>query len=435
MGSSDHTALPADATVESDSVGAVSTDMIATPDAAAERLRHALVDSVRKSGYACTPSVETAMRAVARHLFVPEASLEDAYANATVHIKYDGDGASISCASQPDIVALMLDQLQAQPGHTVLELGAGTGYNAGLLGHIVGETGHVTTIDVDQDLVDGARAHLSAAGIENVDVLLGDGALGHSQGAPYDRIIATVGAHGIPHAWMDQLTPGGRLVVAQRLRGSVCRSIAYERQEGAWRSVSSQLNTFVPLRQGIADDPRRMVPLTADGSVRVQINEEQAAHSEALLGVLDQPAHEAWSGVTFRGRESWEWMWLWLACTMDNALSRFEPDAPAVERGLVRPRFQYMAVVDRGAIGYLVNRQAEKDQDGRQLYEIGVVGHGPGADELVQRAVAEMRTWDSGYRDREVQFEIQPLGSEPLDPRPGRFAFDNALNRVLIEWQ
>ncbi len=136
MGPSDHTALPADATVESDSVGAVSTDMIATPDAAAERLRHALVDSVRKSGYACTPSVETAMRAVARHLFVPEASLKDAYANATVHIKYDSDGASISCASQPDIVALMLDQLQAQPGHTVLELGAGTGYNAGLLGHI-----------------------------------------------------------------------------------------------------------------------------------------------------------------------------------------------------------------------------------------------------------------------------------------------------------
>ncbi|WP_370592910.1 hypothetical protein [Streptomyces sp. NBRC 110028] len=283
--------------------------------------------------------------------------------------------------------------------------------------------------------MDGARAHLSAAGVENVDVMLGDGALGHSQGAPYDRIIATVGAHGIPHAWMDQLAPGGRLVVAQRLRGSVCRSIAYERQEGAWRSVSSQLNTFVPLRQGIADDPRCMVPLTADGSVRVQINEEQAADADALLGVLDQPAHEAWSGVTFRSRESWEWMWLWLACTMDNALSRFEPDAPAVERGLVRPRFQYMAVVDKGAIGYLVNRQAEKDQDGRQLYEIGVVGHGPGADELVQRAVAEMRTWDSGYRDREVQFEIQPLDSDPLDRQPGRFAFDNALNRVVIEWQ
>ncbi|MCZ9340983.1 methyltransferase domain-containing protein, partial [Streptomyces sp. TRM76130] len=76
--------------------------------------------------------------------------------------------------------------------------GAGTGYNAALIGHLVGPSGHVTTIDIDDDLVDGARAHLAAAGATNVEALTRDGALGHADGAPYDRIIATVGAHGIP---------------------------------------------------------------------------------------------------------------------------------------------------------------------------------------------------------------------------------------------
>ncbi|HEY5836948.1 methyltransferase, FxLD system, partial [Streptomyces sp.] len=164
MGSSDNTASSADDTTKSSSVGAVTTDAITAPEAGGERLRNALVDQIRESGYARTPAVEVALRTVPRHLFVPDASLEDAYANATVNIKYDTDGTSISCASQPGVVALMLDQLDAQPGDCILELGAGTGYNAALLAHLVGETGHITTIDVDDDLVEGARAHLAAAG-------------------------------------------------------------------------------------------------------------------------------------------------------------------------------------------------------------------------------------------------------------------------------
>ena len=128
----------------------------------------------------------------------------------------------------------MLDQLEAQPGERILELGAGTGYNAALLAHLVGEGGHVTTIDVDDDLVEGARAHLAAAGFTNVEAVTRDGAVGYAEGAPYDRIIATVGAHGVPHAWLDQLAPGGRLLVPQRLKGSVSRSIAYEQRDGRW---------------------------------------------------------------------------------------------------------------------------------------------------------------------------------------------------------
>ncbi|GGY20429.1 hypothetical protein GCM10010358_83360 [Streptomyces minutiscleroticus] len=78
----------------------------------------------------------------------------------------------------------MLDQLQARPGERILELGAGTGYNAALLAHLVGDHGHVTTLDVDDDLVQDARAHLAAAEIANVQALTPDGALGHAENAP-----------------------------------------------------------------------------------------------------------------------------------------------------------------------------------------------------------------------------------------------------------
>jgi protein-L-isoaspartate(D-aspartate) O-methyltransferase len=80
------------------------------------------------------------------------------------------------------------------PGQRVLEIGAGTGYNAALMAHIVGGSGEVVTVDIERDLVDAARDHLEAAGFGRVRVVLGDGGDGHPGGAPYDRIILTVGA-------------------------------------------------------------------------------------------------------------------------------------------------------------------------------------------------------------------------------------------------
>lgn len=184
-----------------------------------------LTDQLCAENTVHTPGVEVAFRWVPRDLFVPGVSLEQAYAYEVIYTKSDAAGTSISAASQPRIVAMMLEQLQARPGQRVLEIGAGTGYNAALLAHLVGDDGHVTTIDVDADIVDGAQEHPAAAGIRNVGVRLGDGALGYGDGAPYDRVIVTVEAYGIPENWLCQLKPAGRLVVPIRfLRGSVSSS-------------------------------------------------------------------------------------------------------------------------------------------------------------------------------------------------------------------
>ncbi|MFK0111631.1 methyltransferase, FxLD system [Streptomyces sp. NPDC091217] len=437
MASSDNAASSVEGTSDTTSVKAVNTDTITTPDAEATRLRNALVDRIRASGHARTAAVEAALRTVPRHLFVPDASLDDAYANVPVNIKYDTDGTTISCASQPGIVALMLDQLEAQPGERILELGAGTGYNAGLLAHLVGEGGHVTTIDVDDDLVEGARAHLAAAGFTNVEALTRDGAVGHAEGAPYDRIIATVGAHGVPHAWLQQLASGGRLVVPQRLKGSVSRSIAYEQRDGRWMSVSSKMNTFMPLRRGIADDDRRVVPLSADGTVRLQAPAGQSIDADALAGVLQQPCIEEWTGTRVRAMESPEWMELFVSCSLPSGLIRML--FPEEAKGTVLTEDPYpssTAAVDKGALTYLARRLSDrKTPEGGKLWEFGVIGHGPGSDELAAKVAEAIRTWDREYRDHEATFEIQPLDAPVIEQRSGLFALDTPLNRILVDWR
>ncbi|MDQ8706949.1 methyltransferase, FxLD system [Streptomyces sp. LHD-70] len=438
MGSSDRSeSIPA-AAGEDTSVPEVSTDTIEANDTAAERLRNALVDQVVSEDRIKTPRIIQAMRTVPRHLFVPEASLEDAYANTTVHIKYNETGQSISCASQPSVVGLMLEQLQPQPGERILELGAGTGYNAALLAHLVGEKGHVTTIDVDDDLVEGARAHLAAAGVDNVTVALGDGALGHADSAPYDKIIATVGAHGIPHAWLEQLAQGGRLLVPQRLRGSVNRSISYERRGDSFVSVSSEMNTFMPLRRGVADDDRPLIPVSATGAIHLQTNTSQAIDATALADVLDQPSIQEWTGVLVRGGESPEWMELWLTLAMPSGLNWMSFDRNEVAGKLLTddPYPSSTAVFDKSALTYLARRLSDQTTpEGGKLWEFGVIGHGPGSDELAARVATAIQEWDRDYRGREADFELRPLDAAPAEPQPGRFTIDTPLNQIVIKWQ
>ncbi|MGW2137611.1 methyltransferase, FxLD system [Streptomyces sp. NPDC001773] len=435
MGTSDNAASTRAEGAPSTTVNGVNSDTIEA--SSADRLRSQLIDHLVERGCVRTPRVEEAMRSVPRHLFVPHAPLEKAYGNAPVNTKFDESGASISCASQPDIVAMMLEQLDVEPGQKILELGAGTGFNAGLLGYLVGETGHVTTIDVDQDIVDGARGGLVAADIHNVEVILGDGAVGHAPNAPYDRIEATVGAHAVPHAWLEQLAPGGRLLTPLRLRGSVSRSIAFENQDGAWRSVGSQMNTFMPLRQGIADDPRVFVPLDPDNTVTLVTNGDQKVDADALSDIFRQPPTAVWTDVTFRGPESPEYLELWLACAMPNGLSRMPAKEEAIEKGLVTAPYQSStAVFEGGTLTYLTRRPyAKKAPDGATLYEFGVIGHGPDAEALAGDVADQIRTWNRDFRPLDVGFEIQPLDATPSTPKPGRFAFDNALNRIVIEWQ
>lgn len=113
-----------------------------------------------------------------------------------------------SSASMPAVVAQMLAALDAEPGMRVLEIGAGTGYNAALLAHRLGAE-NIVSVEVDPAVAEHARHALAATGFSAVTVVTGDGAEGYLPRAPYDRVISTVAVAEVPHAWVAQTRPGG----------------------------------------------------------------------------------------------------------------------------------------------------------------------------------------------------------------------------------
>ena len=158
----------------------------------AER-RERLVAEVLQTSGVRDERITAALRDVPRHLFLPHLAPEEAYLDDAIVTKRDAEGQPISSSSQPAIMAIMLDQLALAAGQRVLEIGAGTGYNAALISHIIGPSGAVVSVDIDPDLVETARGHLAGAGYPDVTVVAADGADGYPPGAPYDRVIATVG--------------------------------------------------------------------------------------------------------------------------------------------------------------------------------------------------------------------------------------------------
>jgi len=187
------------------------------------------------------PRVIEAMRRVPRHEFVPPAERDRAYVDAPVPI---GQGQTIS---QPYIVALMTELVRPQSSDRVLEVGTGSGYQAAVLSRLVA---HVYTIELEETLGRRAEAVLTEQKYDNVTVRIGDGYAGWPEHAPFDIIIVTAAPEHIPQPLIDQLKPGGRLIVPVGPRFSVQQLQLIEKNstgEVSTRNVSPVM--FVPLRR------------------------------------------------------------------------------------------------------------------------------------------------------------------------------------------
>jgi protein-L-isoaspartate(D-aspartate) O-methyltransferase len=181
--------------------------------------REDYLDQIRRSGLDLPAELAAAFASVPREAFVPEGFqrrdgdwvrpadpdfLTTVYSDDVLITKVDGR-VPISSSSQPSLMAAMIMALHVTPGLRILEIGAGTGYNAALLASL-GAT--VTSIDVQEDVAVRARAALARAGIAGVRVEHADGYLG-APGSRFDRVIVTVGIAGVSPHWLAQLDPGG----------------------------------------------------------------------------------------------------------------------------------------------------------------------------------------------------------------------------------
>ena len=169
-----------------------------------DHLRKLMIKNQLQSRGIRDDAVLKVMRSVERHNFVPENYRDRAYSDGPLPI---GHGQTIS---QPYIVAFMTEQLQVSSQHKVLEIGTGSGYQAAILGELAK---HVFTIEIIPELAEGAKNILNHLSYKNITVRAGDGYKGWPEEAPFERIMVTAAPAEVPQTIVDQLAPGGRMIL------------------------------------------------------------------------------------------------------------------------------------------------------------------------------------------------------------------------------
>ncbi|GHO79951.1 hypothetical protein KSD_77220 [Ktedonobacter sp. SOSP1-85] len=188
--------------------------------------REQLVKNIEATlGHCLTPIVRDAFLSIPREAFVDQyyrqrgnelawdtildPSLKEIYQDHPLVTRLDARKMPSSSSSQPSVMTAQLEALALAPGQRVLEIGAGTGYNAALMGYMVEQVGMVVSVDIAEDLIQHAAERLKHVGITNVHAFTADGYRGYAEYAPYDRLLATCGVPAIPPLWLQQLREGG----------------------------------------------------------------------------------------------------------------------------------------------------------------------------------------------------------------------------------
>jgi protein-L-isoaspartate(D-aspartate) O-methyltransferase len=271
-----------------------------------EAPRRRLVDELERRRLIRSPRVREAFLLVPRELFVPDAELQRVYRDEAIVTKVDGGGVALSSSSQPAIMALMLEALDVRPGQRVLEIGAGTGYNAALLSVLVGPRGRVVTVDIDPEVARRARRALAAGGYA-ARVVVGDGREGWARGAPYDRIVVTASAVEVPRGWFAQLAHEGLVEAPIQLRGegAVQAIPLLRRDREGFRSISVLCGGFMPLRDQADRAPGGRAMVSASSLVDGETEQmtclfgtgvrhlSPSARTRALARLLEAPRRRA----------------------------------------------------------------------------------------------------------------------------------------------
>jgi protein-L-isoaspartate(D-aspartate) O-methyltransferase len=342
--------------------------------------RRRMVDLQLKRRGVQAETVLQAMGRVPRESFVPEALGEFAYEDSPLPI---AEGQTIS---QPYIVALMIEAADVRPGDTVLEVGAGSGYAAAVLGQIAGQ---VYAIERHEALTCAAADRFARLGYRNIKLRTGDGSLGWPEAAPFDAILVAAGGPAVPQALKEQLEIGGRLVMP------------------------------------VGDQPRdqRLIKITRTSAGHFEEEDLGGVMFVPLVGEHGWPAEEA-------GRRPAE-------------PRSFRPEKPATPAELIRAAAEPLPGLDDPAFGALFDRFA-----GAEVVLLGEATHGTSefyraraaiTRRLIERhgftTVAVEADWpDAASIDREVRGRPAPSGAQPAFQRFPTWMWRNAEVEAFTAW-
>jgi protein-L-isoaspartate(D-aspartate) O-methyltransferase len=288
----------------------------------------------------------------------------------------------------------------------------------------------VVTVDVDPRVVARASAALRAAGRSDVRVVCADGADGYVAGAPYDRVIATVGVWDLAPAWLDQLAPDGRLVVPLDLHGAQL-SVAFEREGGHWVSRSLVPCGFMRLRGKLAG-PERLHVLDPETGLVLSEPDGRAIDVDGIRSALGEPAVTVPTDVV-GGGEAFSGVGLWLAVTTARScvLSDEGHGHAALERALVRGvgfRATW-GIVDGSSVALLLRRPVDE-----ATFVLDAHGTGPAAERLAVELAEHVRAWDAAGRAsiERLRVSAYPRGTPSMDDG---VVIDKPHTRLVVSGQ
>jgi protein-L-isoaspartate(D-aspartate) O-methyltransferase len=311
---------------------------------------------------------------------------------------------------------------------TVLEVGSG-GLNAAYIAEIVGEKGHVVSVDIDPEVTDRAARLLDDTGYGGrVTVTAVDAAHGVPDEGPFDAIIVTVGAWDIAPSWLNDLAETGVLVLPLILNG-VTRTIGFRRDGDHLVSTSTEVAGFVPM-QGAGQHAERvfLLPDRNGNTVKLRFDSDIPAELDNLDGVLGTERADVWSGATIKHQTSFADLHLWFAWFLPGFCLLAVDDGTdlAVERGSWFP----FGVVRGSAFAYLAVRPAL----GGAGVEFGARAYGRDGELAAAAMVEQIQAWDRDGRHTQPAFAYWPTGSDHSRIPAGAAVMNKTHGDVTISW-